>query len=607
MPKFVLVDNSLAPAGGHHFEFADAILSAAERAGYSPHIGANLELPPDAELARRWPTFRVFPSSIYHDFNLFYLSQWEAREASKKARSWPGPLRRVANFYNGIRDSFRRNRWQKKRQIRREGFVSGCSELFKEVALEKGDIVILPTVSDVELEGLGTFLRENPATAVAQWHLYFHNNFLIGRPHEYDAQRFRIGLMTKSLQACLEGGKHHDLRFYTTTEQLADQFDRLKLPVSFQQLTFPVRETLRGVARPTGKLPKRLVCAGGFRDERGQFTLPQIVSAIWNDVLKPGHAQIQVQRSDPSWQVPVPEAAAAGNSATPPIAYHPHPLSTEAYNRLIAEADLGLLLHEPHSYYSRLSAVYQEYVCAGIPVIVPAGCWLGDQLADENTRYIEQLLTERQTQIVQHDATTWKAGSGKKLASLPGGRVSFRGSKWPLVAEISPSNRATELVVHFRWPEQQQAGQYVRVVLEKQTGDGRWELAAQVLLGPGKASANFATMFHLQPGLPGARVILSNAFCNEPITIANPQLTMIAAPDAGSSGLPLGQSGVAFSERSEIPRLIREVLNHYDHYRRRAQEKSPVWCRRLEPLSTLTELTSAPSARSITAKIMQAA
>ncbi len=606
MPKFVLVDNSLAPAGGHHFEFADAILTAAERAGYSPHIGANLELPQDAELARRWPTFRVFPASIYHDFNLFYLSRWEDREASQKARTWPGPLQYVANLYNGIRDNLRRKRWQTKRSIRCEGFVNGCTELFESVSLEKGDIVMLPTVSDVELEGLGTFLRENPTTAVAQWHLYFHNNFLVGRPHEYDGQRFRLDLMKKSLQACLEGGKDHDLRFYTTTEQLADQFDRLKLPASFQQLTFPVREALRGIARPTGKLPKRLVCAGGFRDERGQFTLPQIVSAIWSDVLKPGLAQIHVQRSDPNWQVPLP-GGAASNSATPPIAYHPHPLSTEAYNQLIAEADLGLLLHEPHSYYSRLSAVYQEYVCAGIPVIVPAGCWLGDQLADENTRYIERLLAERQAQIVQHDATTWKAGSGKKLASLPGGRVSFRGPQWPLAAEVNPPNRVTELVVQFRCPEQQASGQYVRVVLEVQTGNGRWEQDAEALLGPGKASGNFATMFHLRPGLPGARVVLSNAFSNDSITIANPQLTMIAAADAGSSGLPLGQCGVSFAERSEIPRLIREVLNHYDHYRRRAQEKSPAWCRRLEPLSTLTQLTSPRTVRSIAAKIMQAA
>lgn len=606
MPKFVLVDNSLLHAGGHHVEFADAILSTAERAGYSPHIGANLELPEDNELARRWPTFRVFPESIYHDFNLFYLSRWEERQAAKKAIAWPGPLRHVTNFYNHVRQEVRRRRWKAKRAGHCEQFENGCRELFQNISLAHGDIVMLPTVSDVELEALGRFLREHPETNVAKWHLYFHNNFLVGRPHEYEGQRYRFDLMQKSLQACLEGGQHHNLHFYTTTEQLAGQFQTLKLPVSFQQLTFPVREELRRIAPPTRATAKRIVCAGGFRAERGQVTLPEIISSVWNDLLKSGHAQIHVQRSDPLWTVPLPAGANATDAVMPPIVYHPHPLSTESYNKLIQNADIGLLLHEPHSYYSRLSAVYQEYVCAGIPVIAPAGCWLGDQVAEENTRYIERLLAERQAQIVQHDATTWKSGSGKKLASAAGGRVSFRGPQWSLVAEVTPPNRATELVVQFRWPEPEASGQYVRVALEIQTASGRFEQTAQVLLGPGKASGNFATMFHLQPGLAGARLVLSNAFHNDTFTIANPQLTFLASPDAGSAGIPLGQCGVSFAERSEIPRLIREVLAHYDHYRRRAQEKSPAWCRRLEPVATLTELTSS-NQRSGASKISRAA
>src|SRR5204863_8633126 len=37
--------------------------------------------------------------------------------------------------------------------------------------------------------------------------------------------------------------------------------------------------------------------------------------------------------------------------------------------------------HDGHSYYTRLSAVFQEYLCAGIPVIAPANCWMGDEIA----------------------------------------------------------------------------------------------------------------------------------------------------------------------------------------------------------------------------------
>src|SRR5205814_2690416 len=107
----------------------------------------------------------------------------------------------------------------------------------------------------------------------------------------------------KSLQACLEAGSGYKLRFYTTTPQLADQFERLKPGVAFGQLTFPVREVLRDLAPENGEGPKRVVCAGGFRDERGQFALPEIVRAIWDDLLKPGRVQIFVQREKPEWEV----------------------------------------------------------------------------------------------------------------------------------------------------------------------------------------------------------------------------------------------------------------------------------------------------------------
>jgi hypothetical protein len=61
-------------------------------------------------------------------------------------------------------------------------------------------------------------------------------------------------------------------------------------------------------------------------------------------------------------------------------------------------------------------------------------------------------------------------------------------------------------------------------------------------------------------------------------------------PEAGEAGLPTGNSGLSFSKRSEIPRLLREMIAHYPHYRRRAQEKSPEWCDRLTPKATWAQL-----------------
>ena len=39
-------------------------------------------------------------------------------------------------------------------------------------------------------------------------------------------------------------------------------------------------------------------------------------------------------------------------------------------------AQIGLLLYDRHAYRSRCSGVLVEFLCAGVPVIVPSGTWL---------------------------------------------------------------------------------------------------------------------------------------------------------------------------------------------------------------------------------------
>jgi hypothetical protein len=593
MPKFVLVDNSLAPAGGHHFDFTEAILGEAERAGFEPIIASNVELAEDVEFARRWKTYRVFPGTIYHEYNLFYFFQWEDREAKKKAVTFPGLLKPVSNCINDVRTSLRRKRWPVKRAIRSQGFLDACHKLFGQISLAPGDIVLLPTVSDLELEMLGRLFREKPETSVAQWHLYFHNNFLTGRPHEYDRQRFQLATMQKCMQSCLQGAKNHDIRFYATTEQLLDQFQRLSGGPQFSLLTYPARTALRNVVEERADGPKQVVCAGGFRDERGQFALPEIVRAIWDDLLKPARAQIHVQRDKPDWQVALPEEASSCAPPASPVVYHPHPLATEDYNRMMREADIGLLLHDARMYYQRLSGVFQEYRCAGIPTIVPAGCWLGEQVAEENFQHVDQTLRDWKKQIVAHAPPKW-TNERNFLARLVRSKFSFRGKQSPLAAEIEIPRDGSELIVQWQWLAPLQFGQYARLSLQRPDGSGKWHREAQVVLGSRKSASDIGTIFHIRPEWRRVKLVFENAFAATPICISDPKITFLAV-QAGQAGLPTGNSGLSFAERSEIPRLLREMLAHYRHYRERAREKSKEWIDRLTPKVTLAQLRSAPA------------
>jgi len=82
---------------------------------------------------------------------------------------------------------------------------------------------------------------------------------------------------------------------------------------------------------------------------------------------------------------------------------------------------------------------------------------------------------------------------------------------------------------------------------------------------------------------------------------------MANAYEAGAAGLPTGNSGLSFAERSEIPRLLREMIAHYSHYRARAQEKSSEWCDRLTPNVTLSELLNTKAEQSLVVSLNRAA
>ena len=55
--------------------------------------------------------------------------------------------------------------------------------------------------------------------------------------------------------------------------------------------------------------------------------------------------------------------------------------STE-YDDLIAGCDLILLPYDADQYRSRLSAIFVDATCAGVPVVVPEGTWMSRQLEE---------------------------------------------------------------------------------------------------------------------------------------------------------------------------------------------------------------------------------
>jgi glycosyltransferase involved in cell wall biosynthesis len=102
--------------------------------------------------------------------------------------------------------------------------------------------------------------------------------------------------------------------------------------------------------------------------------------------LKNHRYQVSMQMPPQNWEPMIPTPlhgsyhAALNGKTKSPLQILTSDLSTDDYHDWLDTADLGLFLYEPSRYKTRCSGVLLEMLGRGVPVIVPDGCWLADQV-----------------------------------------------------------------------------------------------------------------------------------------------------------------------------------------------------------------------------------
>ena len=123
--------------------------------------------------------------------------------------------------------------------------------------------------------------------------------------------------------------------------------------------------------------------------EKGGDHWTQIASELTTDYFATDRLELALQAE--SYE-DLPEAlrrlaaefAAASDEEAPrrPVALAGWPLSPAAYAEFLTSASIGLLMYDPLAYHARISGVMVELLGAGVPLVVPAGCALADQIAE---------------------------------------------------------------------------------------------------------------------------------------------------------------------------------------------------------------------------------
>ena len=602
MANFFLIDQSLKDVGGHHHDYVRCVASAATGAGYLTTIGANQKFHDCHALKSYGQIRKTFRDTTYQRDS--YLSGLRRISGDSSDYLPPKPSRRqmrkgfvqpFKSVYQRIRTA--RHRWRRQKNIR--NFAHDCERFFQNALLTENDHAFFATINEMEFMGLASFLSNHPRTIQVNWHLQFHFNLFDGRTPEYQEQSNVALAIQNCFDMALSRIPYHRLNFYTTSETLADQFNRLGVG-DFNVLAYPVRpeifESDERVEAPkcqSGRIdrPLRITCPGGVRREKKMVQyLQPVIEKIWDNHIQNGNVQIVVQRPVRKWPArekielhpPLEVGKAVNELEHDWVKYFNHPLSDIDYLELIQKTDCGLLFYDSRTYFSRRAGVLSELLSCGKPVIVSAGSWLGDQLAEPNFKYVDSLCNARnRRRSLELEEMSWS----KNNVPLPGGVVSFDQSNHPFEIEFELQGDETSFALEFDWHWPQCQGVYCRfeIVSDQDEDDQNVQIV-------GHRTNGMSPVVYFQTNSRVVQLKLTNAFHDSTASIR--QLT-VHTLSVDPETTPLGSVGFIAGEEADIPKAIDEVVGHYEHYLKTAKMFSQSWCRKHEPQQTLFSLLAA--------------
>jgi len=552
-----MIEHSLKGVGGHHYEYAIHVLDAARQAGLPIVLATHRDFEAPKDFPAEYRVFNLFPVDTYSRHCDYFRTVYSGD------RPWWKRLPGIAwrTFISPVQ-SLNHQRGAKEHRAR---FAEACRELFEQAPPNPEDIILIPTISELDLAGLVDFFESNPESQKLDWRLQFHFDLYEGRPPEYARQATRAARLKSKFSSALKRAPKHRLSLYNTTEQIAEQYNSLECG-EFESLPYPVNPNVRPSEGAAGS-PLRITCAGYIRREKGRHHLSGVINGIWDELLKSGDAKLVVQGKRKQIQSVVRKSKIPPAKHETCVETPEHPLSGEAYAELIATADIGLFLYDGRRYFGRCSGVLVEMLASGAPVITPAGCWLAEQFQKEEYEYLAELL--KPTDVITSETLEAELAFGHE----------------PVEQVVAiPENAETNSILAFTWPREAEFGDYVRVHCRQLNSKGEVVEDTSVVLGAAE-ELRAKTMLRLNPEAKRLKIAFSNAYGERRLVTMNPQLTFLRGESQ-----PLGRLGLTFDRTEDIPRLLIDMCKNHAHYREGAGAFSATWRERHSPMRTIERI-----------------
>jgi glycosyltransferase involved in cell wall biosynthesis len=456
----------------------------------------------------------------------------------------------VAGARSGIRGAW----WAYQRQMargRQRAFRRDTLSLIRQLGLSQDDHVFVPTSSLEDMLGLRECLQQSEPARRATWHLVLRYNPYDGRDPGFAAQEPSVRRLRDAFRRFHEGTAGCRVFFYTDTWPLIDQFRRAT-GERFRLLPIP-HTSAPQTDETTTREPLRVIYLGDARNEKGYIFLHRAVRDLWDDYVETGRVCFHLQSN---YNLPLGESKAVVGRAQletlPDAKVHllRQPLSSDAYRTLLCESHVNLLPYDAERYYARSSGILIESLAAGVPPVVPDGCWLGDELAG---------VAERHREEVRQGAEIL---ASLEVPPAPGGIV----EPWSCAMPIPTGTQALYASLAFG---QTLPGVCLEVRIRALRSDGRVIRTSHELR---KVSTDGSSLLvPLDPATTRVELTLANAFGDDVIRLNGFRLDAIRH-SAFPRGIPRSAVGIAVGNLDDLAAAVAEIVDHHEHYRRSARQ-----------------------------------
>ncbi len=385
-PRILFLDDNVRDIGGHYLELASLLADGARQLGYQPRLITHASLP------QRNP-------QVVGDSRLEHL-EIEPRFEVRRMENWslgvdgPSLVQRDArgipiggSLFRRIRQSVNDLLCRPSRRPRAmlEAWSSVFVDSIRRFAPQPHDRIVINTGGDFQILALAhaiQALEREGKLAPMTIHVLFHFAVFESTVTE------RAIAFGRQVNAAVEAIKGHRIHLHATTESLCQQL--ATVGVNATAIPYPTRNEHLASTSSSSTAGTKILLAGMPRAEKGRDLIRDLLESIETPYLRSGRFTWSMQLPEKRWQRMIPPSlqpaciSLASGQADPDTSAGMEilrgNLTSEAYHGWLDTAGIGLFLYDADRYVARCSGVLLEMMIRGVPVMVPDGCWLADQV-----------------------------------------------------------------------------------------------------------------------------------------------------------------------------------------------------------------------------------